>query len=323
MPTTEWILHNRPVTPRPAAGGPLLGQNDEWESAGVGQQIVRVRTLFLRGSECRFHCTMCDLWQGTYPGTTQPGELPQQIRQGLRDVAVTEPRPRWLKLYNASSFFDPKNVPPEDLPEIARLVGGMQRVIVENHPRLVNAAVLESFCRQIQPAQLEVAMGLETIHADVLRQLNKQMTVDDFRAAVDICLEQDVVVRGFVLLQTPWLNGQSSMEWCQRTIDAAQQMGVQHISLIPVRLGNGTLEQLMKSGEFVPPKATMLEQILEENLSRDDCLVTVDLWDWDKLVGTCSECSEPRRSRLADMNLHRKFLPAIGCSRCNACEPGV
>ncbi len=171
------------------AGGTLLGQHDEWEAAGGNAGPVRVRTLFLRGSECRFHCTMCDLWRYTHIDATRPGDIPLQIQQGLSDLAATEPRPIWLKLYNASSFFDTKNVPSSDLATIAGLVANMQRVIVENHPRLVSSSALGSFVEQIQPSRLELAMGLETVHDEVLKKLNKQMTVEDFRQAVLICRE--------------------------------------------------------------------------------------------------------------------------------------
>ena len=317
MPSTDWILRARPGLPRPLPGPTLLGQHDEWEATGAGPSPVRVRTLFLRGSECRFHCAMCDLWQYTHNSITQPGDIPLQIQQGISDLAATNPRPVWLKLYNASSFFDAKNIPSTDLPTIARQVRSMQRVIVENHPRLLAANALTSFCEQLQPAKLEVAMGLETVHAEVLHKLNKQMTVDDFRAAVELCKKHDVAVRAFVLLQPPWLDRAAAMLWCQATIDSARHMGVQHICVIPVRGGNGALEQLASTGQFVPPTANMLEEILLKNLSGSVGLVTVDLWDWDKLRGTCEHCSSKRRSRLADMNLNRNPLPSIPCERCD------
>ena len=317
MTSTQWILQQRPSLSRPSPGDTLLGQHDEWEAASSAGQPIRVRTLFLRGSECRFHCTMCDLWQHTHSGNTQPGAIPAQIRQGLHDLATIDPRSTWLKLYNASSFFDTKNVPSDDLPTIAGLVASFQRVIVENHPRLFSSSVIAPFVEQIQPAQLELAMGLETVHDEVLRKLNKQMTVDDFRQAVEQCHQQQIAVRAFVLLQTPWLTSPAAMQWCRATIDAARQMGVQHICVIPVRGGNGALEQLASFGEFTPPTAHMLEQIFIENLVSGGCLVTVDLWDWDKLRGTCPQCSTHRRARLAEMNLHRKALPVIACEVCD------
>lgn len=322
MPTTEWILRNRPPLLRPTPGDTLLGQLDEWEPSGPGlaPAAVRVRTLFLRGSECRFHCTMCDLWRHTHSEATRPGDIPMQIAKGLQDIQTISPAPTWLKLYNAASFFDSKNIPAEDVPQIAQLVQCMNRIVIENHPRLTLSQSLAGFVELIQPAQLEVAMGLETAEPEVLRKLNKQMTVDDFRRAVEICHRQNVFIRAFVLLQPPWLDRASALSWCQATIDVAREMGVQHVSVIPVRAGNGALEQLAESGEFVLPTAAMLETILKQNLSNEYCLVTVDLWDWDVLRGTCSACSHARCSRLAQMNLQRQNLPPVLCEKCDVRE---
>lgn len=320
--TSDWILRSRPSLPRPEPSDRLLGQQDEWEpsSPQPGCNSVRVRTLFLRGSECRFRCTMCDLWQYTHLEPTQPGHIPQQIQSGLADIASLDPPPVWLKLYNAASFFDSKNIPAVDLPAIAHQVRGMQRVIVENHPRLLISDLITDFRDRIQPARLEIAMGLETVHTEVLRKLNKQMTLADFQNAVQFCHNRQVAVRAFVLLQTPWLDHCSAMKWCQASIDAARDMGVEHISVIPMRAGNGAMDLLAHDGEFDLPTAAMLEQILTKNLAHTDSLITADLWDWDKLRGTCQQCSGPRRFRLAEMNLHRRFLPSIPCERCDVSE---
>ena len=38
--------------------------------------------------------------------------------------------------------------------------------------------------------RLEIAMGLETVHPEVLRRLNKRMTLDDFERATTFLLQQ-------------------------------------------------------------------------------------------------------------------------------------
>ena len=48
----------------------------ECDSHGVLQQVV---TVFLTGSECAFHCTMCDLWKNTLDAPTPIGAIPEQI----------------------------------------------------------------------------------------------------------------------------------------------------------------------------------------------------------------------------------------------------
>jgi archaeosine synthase beta-subunit len=317
---TQLILRLRPVHIRPEPSVELLGANDEWEASKPSGFPVRVRTLFLRGSECRFHCAMCDLWRYTYVQNTPPGAIPEQVRQGLADLASAASdnlQPVWLKLYNASSFFDSKNVPAQDLPAVAALVEKFERVIVENHPRLLAKQTVRAFSNGLK-GRLEVAMGLETVEPSVLARLNKQMTLDDFQRAVETCLEIDSDVRAFVLLCPPWLEETAASEWCQRSIDFAIRCGVRHIAIIPVRGGNGALEWLAQHGHFALPKARTLETILQANLQHASSVVTADVWDWHQLRGVCGRCSLPRRTRIEQMNLYRQPLPAIECEACNA-----
>ncbi|MCC6509384.1 MAG: radical SAM protein [Pirellulaceae bacterium] len=307
-----------------------MSWHDEWEPSTNAGQPARVRTLFLRGSECRFRCLMCDLWKYTHTEATSPGDISRQVQQGITAAGPENgPRCSWLKLYNASSFFDTKNIPSSDLPAIADQVRiGFERVIVENHPRLLPMDVVERFQRAIHPARLEIAMGLETVEPTVLERLNKQMTVDDFRRAAAACRLIDVDVRTFVLLQPPWMSVADAVLWCQRSIDLAIECGARLVSVIPVRGGNGAMERLAESGEFTPPTARSLENILYDNLSikrseaqdgqrsqsnRSEAIVTVDLWDWDKLRGVCASCSSARHERLERMNLTRTVVPEVKC----------
>ena len=96
---------------------------------------------------------------------------------------------RQVKLYNAGSFFDPRAVPEEDYDGVAAHIAGLERVVVESHPALVGCRVdlfLEALNRHCTMGtatiQLEVAMGLETVHPEALDRLNKRMTVDEFAA---------------------------------------------------------------------------------------------------------------------------------------------
>ncbi len=234
MPSTEWIQHSRPNIQRPAPGQTPLGQLDEWEASTPRGEPVRVRTLFLRGSECRFHCTMCDLWQSTYAGVTPVGDITRQIELALSDLVDHPSPPVWLKLYNASNFFDPKNIPVEDLPTIASLVRPFQRIIVECHPRLITREKLAAFQAQCQPAQLEVAMGLECVHT---RRFAQAQQTNDPGTISRRCRAMFIAAAGdgafLRAASTPLAYAVEAMVWCQASIEAARQMGVRHVSVIP------------------------------------------------------------------------------------------
>src|SRR6185436_7092586 len=79
---------------------------------------------------------------------------------------------RQVKLYNSGSFFDRAAIPPEDWPALAERLRRFERVIVECHPALVGESAIRF--RDMVGVRLEVAMGLETAHPDVLEKLNKR-----------------------------------------------------------------------------------------------------------------------------------------------------
>lgn len=304
-----------------------------WDEEEVEQPgaAVPTRVALLAGAECRFTCAMCDLWRHTLPGPTRAGDLPRQVRLALdrapasrpdagADLAPAPPY-RWLKLYNASNFFDPNAVPPADLPVIADLVAGVERLVVENHPRLTDDTV-PRFRDRCRP-RLEVAMGLETSHEDVLARLGKAMTLDDFAAACARLRRWDIDIRAFLLLGLPWVEPVATIDWCARGVAFAAAHGVRHVSIVPTRPGNGLLDALAAAGRFVPPDAVTVEQaadLLVDRAARPaplvaGTLVTVDLWDFARLAGTCDRCRGPRRDRLARMNLRQAAEPpaAVGC----------
>ena len=170
--TDDWVLARRPAR-NPLSADRLHAHLVEPEPA-AGGRVVDVATLFLTNRECPFRCLMCDLWKNTLTDSVAPGQIPEQIRWAL----VQLPPAQHLKLYNAGSFFDPRAVPPDDYAEIARPAAPFERVIVECHPRLVGRRC-HAF-RGMLSGELEVALGLETVHPEVLPRLNKQMTLDDF-----------------------------------------------------------------------------------------------------------------------------------------------
>jgi radical SAM enzyme (TIGR01210 family) len=264
--------------------------------AAPGGGVVDVATLFLTNRECPFRCLMCDLWKNTLEHTLSPGRIVEQIRWALARL----PPARHLKLYNAGNFFDPRAIPCQDYPEIARLAAGFERVIVECHPRLVGRRCREF--HRLLPSEMEVAMGLETVHPDVLPRLNKRMTLTDFDGAVRALRADGVAVRAFILVRPPFLTEEEGLEWARRSLDHAFSVGVQCCSLIPTRAGNGALEELASIGQFAPPSLESLERALEYGLSLRAGRVFVDLWDIDQVSPEAADRAA-RIERLARMNL--------------------
>lgn len=241
------------------------------EELGPDGTLWPVATILLTNRECPFRCLMCDLWQNTLDETVPVGAIPAQIERALASL----PSARAIKLYNAGSFFDPAAIPRDDWPRIGALVRGFERVIIECHPAFITEEALE-FARLVAPATLEVAIGLETVHPEILEKLNKRMTVTQFQHAAALLQKNKIELRVFLLVRPPFMNEKDGVEWACRSLEVAMVAGATFVALIPTRGGNGALEAVES---FTPPKIASLVECAEYGRSLLQGRVTVDLWD--------------------------------------------
>ena len=259
----------------------------EKERSAEGE-LVDVATVFLTNRECPFRCLMCDLWKNTTDHPVAPGDIPAQIDYALARLGPA----RHAKLYNSGNFFDTKAIPPSDYAAIAHRLASFERVVVENHPKLCDERVLRF--RDLLDGELEVALGLETAHPEVLKRLNKSMTLADFSRAAQFLRLEGIAVRAFILLRPPFLSEEEGVEWAIRSIDFAFGAGVECCSVIPTRAGNGAMEVLEQEGLFEAPTVESMERVLAEGIRMRRGRVLMDLWDVQ---------NSPRRDRLERMNL--------------------
>lgn len=263
--------------------------------------VEDVAVLFLTNRECPYRCLMCDLWKNTTDETVPIGAIPEQIDFALRELTPA----RHIKLYNSGNFFDPSAIPPADYPAIAMRVKDFSTVIVENHPQMCGTRVpmfLDALRAAGSKANLEVAMGLETVHPRVLPLLNKRLTTDAFRLACDGLHSLGVTTRAFVLLRPPTLTEEEGLGWAERSAEFAFDCGVGTVTVIPTRPGNGIMEHLEADGLFSPPSLASIEAILEVGLAMRRGRFFVDLWDAERFTNGAFDSSE-RIERLRQMNL--------------------
>ena len=327
----------------------------EQEHSAAGT-VDDVATLFLTNRECPFRCLMCDLWQQTLPERVSVGAIPAQIDfalahlgmslQSLGDTAggrgwsasrspgeldsMPTEASRWtspghpdiqhIKLYNSGNFFDPQAIPPDDYVPIAERVRNFETVIVENHPRLCRDVCLKFRDLLQQPdghARLEIALGLETIHPQVLERLNKRMSLADVERATAFLRQHEIAMRAFILLRPPFLSEDEGIEWCLRSVEFAFDYGITCCSIIPVRSGNGIMEQLQTDGWFSPPSLEAVETTFDEALNRAAGRGRVFLDTWglhpaeSKIKNPKSKFLAQRHARLQQMNLQQCILRRI------------
>ena len=306
----KWILTRRKFSSGRNALDPMrpcaFFVEDERDSSG---EIVAIATLFLTNRECPWHCLMCDLWKNTLAESVPAGAIPAQI-----DYALAHLSPACqIKLYNSANFFDPRAIPVEDYSAIAQRVAGFERVIVECHPALIGE---NSFrFKELVTGRLEVAMGQETVHPEILERLNKRMTTDQFAGAATSLREHDIDLRVFILVKPPFLGEDEALPWAERSLDFAFDCGATAATLIPTRAGNGAMEALAVTRDFLPPRLATLEATVSYGIRLGRGRVFADLWDL-KPGMECPHCYPGRIARLRRMNLQQTVSPPIACTAC-------
>ena len=288
-----------------------------WEEELDDHGLTPTAVVFLTNKECPFRCVMCDLWVNTLDATVPRGAIATQIRSAIADL----PPARQIKLYNAGSFFDPSAIPPDDDAEIADVVGGFERVIVEAHPAFLTGVYAER-CLRFRDAisgRLEVAIGLETSHPDVLARLNKKMTLETFRRATHFLREHDIALRVFILLSPPFMPPGEEVEWACRSLDVAVECGAAVSVVIPTRGGNGAMEAIGDS--FHAPKLEWLESAIEYGIGLGGMRVFADLWNIERFFD-CT-CAPARAARLMAINREQRASPQVTCGCVTQLDRGL
>jgi radical SAM enzyme (TIGR01210 family) len=318
----RFVLERRPPRRRldPFRYQSLLVEEEPTAKGG----LATVATVFLTGRECPWRCVMCDLWRNTIEEDTPIGAIPAQLDGALTelDARPDEASSSVVKLYNASSFFDPRAVPVADYDAIASRLVEFDHVVVESHPALVGPLLdrlREALDRANRPGDprvgLEVAMGLETAHAESLARLHKKMTLDDFRRAADYLKAREAALRVFLIVHPPFIPSAKREESLANSVAFAFDCGASVVSLIPTRSGNGAMEALTDQGQFEAPTLSEFERAVSLARACARGRVLADLWDLERLA-TCPRCFFDRRERLRLQNLQQCGLPPIPCNAC-------
>ena len=306
---TRWILSKRPPKNQIDSKRPYAFFVEKERTAAGG--VEDVATIFLTNRECPFHCLMCDLWRNTTDAQVADGEILEQIQWASERLIPV----KHAKLYNSGNFFDAQAIPPADIPQIAEFFSSYRSLLIENHPRLVDRRCLEF--QDKTAADLQVAMGLETVHPKVLEKLNKQMTLTDFKRAAHFLTKHNILVRAFILLKPPFLSESEGVKWARHSLEFAFEAGVECCVIIPTRAGNGALDSLQKIGMFSPPMIQSLEESVEYGVQLKAGRVFADLWDIEKFA-SCIDCCSQRVQRLSTINLTQKIPPPVRCARCSS-----
>lgn len=299
----RWVRERRPAKVIKPLDRPI----DSWaeEECLHDREPGTVGTIILNNGECPFSCLMCGYWRDTTDETPREGLVAGQVRWAISRL----PPLRSVKLYNCGNFFDPNAIPSADIDEIAGIVRRMDLVVVECHPALVGPPAVR-FARSLD-GRLEVAMGLEVAHVQILALLNKKMSLGMFRRAAEFLRGEGILVKAFILVKPPFLGEAEALRIGRETVDFARQAGVDAVALIPTVTTPGAMEEIGRKGYFRPPHLRTLYEVARYALESTDLRVLVDLWDFDNLA-RCDRCRPALREAFLQVNRYQR-LPELAC----------
>ena len=309
---TAWILAQRPA--RPDAPDPNVphGVFLERERLASGD-VADSGVVLLTNRECPWRCLMCDLWKDTTGYSVPEGAIARQVEFAVRTWSDAGTLPVQVKLYNSGSFFDPAAIPLADYAPVARQLTFARHVVVESHPLLIGERV--RVLRDLLSGSLDVALGLETAHPEVLEKLNKKFDLAQFARAAEFLAAERIALRAFILVNPPFLDERSGLEWAVKSAEFAFSCGAGAVVLIPTRAGNGAMERLRESGEFVPPTLAMLEAAQRAALALGRGRVFADTWALEPF-SACPHCFAARRERLETVNRTQRDMHPVRCEVC-------
>ena len=287
--------------------------------------LVDCLTVIFKTGGCSWsRCRMCSYRHERYEplsGDALTRHLHHQLAWVCREFA-NETFPM-VKIFTSGSFFDPKEVPPAFLSEVAKAFRG-SILIAETRPEYIDADVISGFIAELddgsQKTPLYCAIGLETTN-DAIREkcIDKGFAFSDFTRAASVAHGAGAGVKAYLLFKPLFLTEGEAFADMQTSIETAAQHA-EIISMNPCTVQKKTeLEFYWKRGAYRPPYLWSVLSLLKDAPVHVSC---------DPLGGgqkrgshNCGKCDYDlvKGIREYSLNADRELLGALLETEC-ACK---
>jgi hypothetical protein len=173
-----------------------------------------------------------------------------------------------IKIFTSGSFFDPAEVPPSFLTEVAKEFRG-KIVIAETRPEYINPETIGHFVAGIDNGTHETplycAMGLETTN-DAIREkcINKGFSSADFFAAASIAHAAGAGIKAYLLFKPLFLTEAEAVADMKSSLSDITGR-VEMVSMNPCTVQKKTeLEMYWKQGAYRPPYLWSVLSLLKD-----------------------------------------------------------
>ncbi len=256
-------------------------------------EIGKEFTIILRTKGCCWAlgqtggCSMCGYVQDANIGTVSPNQIKNQFNHALQSKLEEIERDNnnyVIKIFNSGSFFDENEIADsarhyiyEQLAEIKQI----KEIIVESRVEFINSEKLEEIRKILKNKYIEIGIGLETVD-DYIRNeyINKGINYDEFLKVFNLCKQNNIGVKAYLLFKPPFLNEQGAIDDCSTSIQDLLKLRVNTVSINPVNIQKGSLvEYLWYQNRYRPPWFYSLIQCLKKSIRQKDLETTRILSD--------------------------------------------
>ena len=236
----------------------------------LGNELLECLTIIFKSAGCSWaKCRMCSYRHERYTGRQSSGELADHLRAQLAWV-TGQYKPdeyQMVKIFTSGSFFDPGEVPPEFVKEVAAAFTG-KVIIAETRPEFVDEDIFRNFIEIIDTGQWKIplycAIGLETSSDSIRRKsIDKGFSFLDFTKAAARAHAAGAGVKAYLLFKPLFLTeGEAVADMVSSIRDVSVHADL--ISMNPCTVQRKTeLEYYWKRGAYRPPYLWSVLRLLE------------------------------------------------------------
>jgi radical SAM enzyme (TIGR01210 family) len=237
-----------------------------------GNELLDCLTIIFKSAGCSWSkCRMCGYRHERYSGEQSSETILKHLRAQLAWVHTqyTLEEYRLVKIFTSGSFFDPHEIPPEFLSDVATSFRG-KLIIAETRPEFIHTEVISSFIELLDDGSwktpLFCAIGLETSSESVREKcINKGFTFLDFEKAATTAHSAGAGVKAYLLFKPLFLTegeAVADMKNSIREVAVHEDM----ISMNPCTVQRNTeLDYYWKRGAYRPPYLWSVLSILADS----------------------------------------------------------
>lgn len=173
---------------------------------------MKEKIIYLNSGKCAWRkCIFCGWGKYEYPKKSIR-ELKQILDEKLRNEKVDS-----LKVFNSGSFLDENQIPRAFRSYLVKKCEqvGIKELTIESRGQFLTKEFVEDM--KSDKVKVNIGIGLEVADNEILKKLNKGITMEDYIKSAKFLRENGFGVRSYVLVNAPF----STQESLDKTVELA------------------------------------------------------------------------------------------------------